>query len=201
MYSTDRQLTGLAIVVALLVVVSLSACDKVPITKPTSANPSSEESQHAVRFPAGSASVGCDEARPLEESATDQDMVLGPLSYGGLSDGRLFKDGVLPDAEGVRFFKIGPQLLLGHSATVTIGESAQSYAGIKTESGPAEGFSSVTYTSCSADTAASNTLGMWWVAGFTLVDRSAACVPLEIQIDGENDIRHVAVSLGEVTCI
>jgi hypothetical protein len=83
---------------------------------------------------------------------------------------------------------------------VTVGESAQSYAGIKTEQGPAEGFSSVTYTSCSAGSVASNILGMWWVAGFTLVGRSAACVPLEIQIDAEPDIRHVTLSLGEVTC-
>jgi hypothetical protein len=200
MYSTDRQVTRLAIVVALLMVVSLSACDREPITELSSANPSSAEPPAAVRLPAGSASVGCEEARPLEAAATDQDLVVGPLSYGGLSDGRLFSDGVLPDAEGVRFFKIGPQLLLDHSATVTIGASAQSFAGIRTESGPAEGFSSVTYTSCSADSVASDVLGGWWVGGFTLVGRSAACVPLEIQIDGESDIRRLELSLGEVAC-
>jgi hypothetical protein len=199
MYS-DRRVTRLPIVVALLVALPLSACDAVSVTQPTGANSSSEERQPPLRFPAGSASVGCDEARPFEEAATDNDMVVGPLSYGGLADGRLLGDGVLPDAEGVRFFKVGPQLLLGHSVTVTIGDSAQSYAGIRTEFGPAEGFSSVTYTGCSEDSVANNILGMWWVAGFTLVGRSAACVPLELQIDREPDIRHVALSLGDVMC-
>ena len=81
--------------------------------------------------------------------------------------------------------------------TVAIGEAALAYAGIKTERGPAVGYSSVTYTSCAASTTSSGPGGVWWVGGFTLVGRSSACVPLEVQVQGEPDIRHVHLLIGK----
>ena len=89
------------------------------------------------------------------------------------------------DYDGIRFYKVGTNLLPGHTVTVTIGDAARAYAGIMTERGPAVGYSTVTYTSCTASTPSSGPGGVWWVGGFTLVGRSSDCVPLEVQVTGE----------------
>lgn len=201
MHILDTRAVWLKSVLVVILVASLPACTEAVTTGPASPKAVPSKPPTAVVSPSGSASVGCDESRPATAIAA-RDWILGPLSFPGYTDGRV----PAPDArnavdtDGVRFFKIGTHLLPDHSVTVTIGEAARSYAGIRTERGPDVGYSSVTYTSCGASSPSIGPGGVWWVGGFTLVGRSTACVPLDVQVKGEAAIRHVQLLIGESTC-
>ncbi len=194
MHILVKRSVWLTSMLAVVLMVSLSSCIRAVTTGPASPT--------TVVPPRGSSSVGCGDSRPEKSVVTAGDWILGPLSYPGYADGRVpppdARDAV--DTDGIRFFKIGTRLIPDHAVTVTIGEEAQTYAGIKTERGPAVGYSSVTYTSCDASTPSSGPGGVWWVGGFTLVGRSSACVPLDVQVQGERDIRHVHLLIGNSSC-
>ena len=80
--------------------------------------------------------------------------------------------------------------------TVSVASDARGWAGIATESGPPAGYSSVTYVSCPASQSPD---GVWWVGGFTLRNRTSGCLPLDIQIQGEQSVRHTVISLWDPT--
>lgn len=202
MHSLDKRSVRQKSVLAVVVVVCLSSCTEAVTTGPASPNGVPPKSPATVVSPSRSASVGCGDSRPEKFVVTSGDWILGPLSYPGYTNGRVPPPDVsnAVQTDGSYFFKIGTHLLPDHTVTVTIGDAARSYAGIKTERGPAVGYSTVTYTSCAASTPSSGPGGVWWVGGFTLVGRSSACVPLEVQVTGEADIRHVHLLIGRSSC-
>ena len=201
MHSLDRRAVRLTSVLAVAFVASLTACTGTTTTGPANPNAVPPQSPAAVASPSGSASVGCNESRPAIAVAA-ADWILGPLSYPDLAGGQfpLAEASGAADSDGIRFYKVGTNLLPDHNVTVSIGEAARVYAGIKTERGPAVGYSSVTYTSCPSSSPSIGPGGVWWVGGFTLVGRSSACVPLEVQVSGEADVRHVHLLIGKSSC-
>lgn len=116
---------------------------------------------------------GCDQARPITYPfPTHNDLVVGPLSYGGL---KYFANDPVQESNwtGGYFYKTGAQLRPGVTATITIADEAAPYAAIVTENAPAGGARSVTYQSC---TKAAGTVGSAWVGGFVLWSRKSACL-------------------------
>jgi hypothetical protein len=196
-----RHTVRLATVLAIAFVASLTACTGAVTTGPTSPNVVPPKSPVAVLSPSGKESVGCDQSRPAVAIAA-ADWIVGPLSYPDLVGGQFPTTDAsgAADSDGIRFYKVGTNLLPGHTVSVTIGDAARAYAGIKTERGQAVGYSTVTYTSCAASTPSSGPGGVWWVGGFTLVGRSSACVPLEVQVTGETNIRYVHLLIGRSSC-
>lgn len=157
-------------------------------------------SASAAVSPSGSVSVGCDLARPIASDTPAlgaNDLIIGPLVYRGLANGFNFGNPPGPDAYGVTFFKWGPELPADSTVTVSVNKSARSYAGIKTEQGPSIGYSSVTYDGCSSQVQPGR---VFWVGGFTLVGRQSACVPLDVQVKGENKARHLMLSIEAGSC-
>jgi hypothetical protein len=123
------------------------------------------------------------------------DLVVGPLSYGGLLS---FADpanrpGV--QADGSYFYKSGAQLTPGATVTVTIAPAASAYASVLTEYGAPQGYRQVIFRACPG-----GKHGTWWVGGFVLRDRRAACLPLDIASGSSPTVRRVVVSLGRGHC-
>jgi hypothetical protein len=146
--------------------------------------------------PHGSATVGCELSRPVNGGVQDEDLLIGPLDIPTSKDGYAVTNFPQP-VDGVSFFKVGMELPADASVTLSIGEEARAYAGIITEKGQDEGYSSVSYRACSA----TEQDGMvFWVGGFTLVGRASACVPLEVQVKGETAIRHTDFAIPVGAC-
>lgn len=142
---------------ALVATLSLAGCDRTPMDSTTGAptrTPTPAASTSAAFHPGGSVSVGCDAARstnPTEPPPNPaDDLVIGPLVYPGLGNGYNYGFGPHIDADGIAFFKEGAELPADTTVTVSIGAPARTWAGILIESGPAAGYSSVTYRSCSS---------------------------------------------------
>ncbi len=158
--------------------------------------------------PSGSASVGCDAARPDPEPTGIADLIVGPLSYGAAAEGIRTADGrpAAPGPDGITFYKIGTRLALGASATVAIGDPARAYAGIRTEQGSDGGYSSVSYAACASGDPrvtgddAPAPVGVWWVGGFLLSGRDSACLPLEITVDGDPTVHRIDLALPAGAC-
>ena len=158
--------------------------------------------------PTGHASVGCDAARPDAETPGSADLIVGPLSYGAAAEGIRTADGrpATPGPDGVAFTKIGARLSFGTSATVSIGDSARAYAGIRTEAGSDGGYSSVSYAACASGDPRITVddppvpTGVWWVGGFLLSGLDSACLPLEITIDGDPTVHRVDLALPAGAC-
>lgn len=185
-----------SLVAVFLTVVLAAGCSADRSNDGRSATPSSV----ARVFPSGSVTVGCALARaagPDTPSPGSDDLILGPLVFRGLANGYVFENPPSPDAEGVTFFKIGPELSAGSTVTVSIGTRAQRYAGILTEKGPSVGYSSVTFEACSSQVLPGT---MFWVGGFTLVGRKSACVPLVVQVAGESSPRHLVLPIETRSC-
>lgn len=129
------------------------------------------------------------------------DLIIGPLVYQGavlaFQGPDLPGPAPEPDADGVTRFKTGAALPPDTTVTVSIAGSARSYAGIATEDGPNAGFWQVTYVSCPQQKRSSR---MWWVGGFTLLDRGSGCVPVDVQVRGEKKVRHAFVALNVAPC-
>lgn len=181
---------------------ALTACSAPHSGTDNNAAPSSSPS--VTVSPSGSGTVGCDSARPDDPDARDpepDDLIIGALAYQGASLSYQGTDlpgtAPAPGADGVTYFKTGADLPPDTTVTVSVGEAAQSYAGIVTENGPSAGYSSVTYISCPTQQQSSR---MWWASGFALIGRQSACVPLDVQVKGESDIRHVQLSLAVGPC-
>lgn len=174
-------------------VAALSACAAEPI--PTPAPP---PSRSVAASPSGSATVDCAASRRVAEDApppsTASDLIVGPLDYPGLANGYLYESVPQVDHDGMRYFKIGTHLAPRATATVSVGPSATQWAGILTESGPPTGYSSVRYESYPGTTY------VWWVGGFTLKDRTTACLPLKIVVNDDGEEHDIVIPIGEVDC-
>lgn len=194
--SHPNRLRAATVFIIALVCTALAGCsDGSPDTLVTSTL-----STPATVSPSGSTTVDCDTARPEALDSPPpgaDDLIIGPLVYPGLGNGWNFDNPPEPDADGVTFFKIGATMPSDSTVTVSIGKAAQSHAGILTEQGPSVGYSSVTYVGCSS---ATHPARVWWVGGFTLVGRDSACVPLDVQVKGENVARHLMLSIEAGAC-
>lgn len=206
MYTKQGFRLRTAIICAAMVAASLvlAGCEGTPTGSATGAPGTTQTPvlSTAVAFhPGDSVSVGCDAARPTNPTAPPpspaNDLVIGPLIYSGLGNGYNFGIGPYVDADGIAFFKEGTELPADTTVTVSIGAPARAWAGILVESGPASGYSSVTYQSCSSDTRPGR---VFWVGGFTLGGKTSACVPLEVLVKGESQPRHVVLSLEAGQC-
>lgn len=193
--------TGLAV----LAVLAVTGCAQAPEAPVRSA---SAEPGPVAPSPSGSASVGCDAARPDPEPTGIADLIIGPLSYGAAAEGIRTADGrpAAPGPDGIVFYKIGTRLALGASATVAIGDPARAYAGIRTEQGSHGGYSSVSYAACAPGDPritgddAPAPVGVWWVGGFLLSGRDSACLPLEITVGDDPTVHRVDLALPAGAC-
>jgi hypothetical protein len=147
--------------------------------------------------PAGQAAVDCKAARPADpKSISGADLVVGPLRFPGLIHG-FDSTRSVPDSNGVTFYKVGVQLPAATTATVTIGGPARSHVGIRTESGPPAGYTSVTYSSCSS---ADPSAYFWWVGGFTVIGGTETCIPLDVRVKGEDSVRKITIPMNSTGC-
>lgn len=138
----------------------------------------------------------CPQARTITTPFPEAgDLVIGPLSYGGLrhAGAAPLKE---PNWGSGYFYKSGAQLRSGMSATVSIEGPATAYAAIVTESGQSRGSRAVTYRGC----ARSGPTGYWWVGGFVLWGRRTACVPIVVTSPSDSTRHRAVVSLGAGDC-
>lgn len=126
---------------------------------------------------------------------TPRDVVVGPLSYAGF---RYYRAHPIQDPNwgSGYFYKSGAQLRPGESVTVSILGAATKYAAILTESGPETGSRTVTYRSCTE----TGPTGYWWVGGFLLRSRNAACVPVKVTSTSEPTKHRAVISIGAGDC-
>lgn len=193
--SIDRRYLWSVLLVRLA---ALTAC-----TSPAQ-NTDSATSTLASLAPSGAITVGCGQARAVETDRTAidaDDLVIGPLVYQGAV---LAYQGTdlpgtppSPDADGLTYFKTGAEVPPETIVTVSVGATARSSTGIVRGNGPAAGYSSVTYRACPAKKQHGR---VWWAGGFSLVGKTSACLPSEVRVEGESDIRKVSVSLVVDPC-
>lgn len=175
---------------------ALAGCTVAP-----AASPAPDSASAGVRpTPAPSAAVACAQARPIGTAfPTAGDVRLGALSFAGLDamSGPPPGGPNIPGGAGY-FYKSGAQLPPDRTVTVSVADSARSYASIATENGSDGGSSTVTYASCPP---ASGSTGSWWVGGFLLFGRASACVPVQYT-DGRDPhtTSRVIVRLGAAHC-
>lgn len=193
----SRPQLGVALLTAL--VVSLAGCtnnDPAP-DQPPASSPVPPVSSTSAATPESSATVDCAASRPRKNPGAIQpeDLVLGPSVYRGLKTG--YPSAPLDAVDGIIFAKIGTELSPDATVTVSVAQEARSWAGIGTEAGPPAGYFSVTYNSCPATEHAD---GDWWVGGFTLRNQTSGCLPLDIQVHGEESARHPVISFWDKDC-
>lgn len=186
---------SLVVLMAGMLPLGIAGCSSTPGAQAPSKQPTSA----SAPIPEGQTIAGCAAAREDQsESVTGDDLVFGPLSYPGLAHGYPTDDGEPkePGPDGEAFYKIGARLTAGAEVTVSIGSAARSYAGIIVENGRDGGYSRVTYRSCAG--LPSGTVN-WWVGGFVLHGRRAACVPLDLTSPGE-EAKHIDLALPIGAC-
>ena len=180
-------------------VVSLAGCTTIDPGpgQPPASGPASPVSSTSAATPEASTTVDCAASRPRENPGAIQpeDLVLGPLVYRGLKTG--YPSAPLDAVDGIIFAKIGTELSPDATVTVSVAQEARSWAGIGTEAGPPAGYFSVTYMSCPA---AEHANGDWWVGGFTLRNQTSGCLPLDVQVHGEESVRHTVISFWDKAC-
>lgn len=136
-------------------------------------------------------------------AASSADATAGPLvfpnvklvgSAGGLSN--FYGGGQVPDGPGgSKFYKMGTLVKVGATVTVTVARSARSYLRLQQGPGPhLEGQMSVVFQACPG----SSYTG--WVGGFDITGPLPACVALDVQVAGEQILRHLAIPFGAATC-
>lgn len=153
-----------------------------------------------------SASSGAALVRKCNDAVDDQtigpdDVTAGPLRYpyakllrsaAGLSH---FYGGSVPGPDapgGSTFLKMGTFVKAGATVTVTVAPAARSY--LKLEQGSSrEGLTSVVFHACPGSSPSSYTR---WVGGFQIRGPFPACVALDVQIAGEQTVRHLAIPIG-----
>lgn len=140
--------------------------------------------------------MNCAMSRPIDNprSSGPDDLVIGPLQYPGMTNGH---QALVPDPQdGIIFAKTGTELLANATVTVSVTPEARDWAGIATEAGPPAGYFSVTTSGPSSQHAD----GVWWVGGFTLRNRTSGCLPLNVQVQGEESATHTVISFWDETC-
>jgi hypothetical protein len=91
-------------------------------------------------------------------------------------------------------YKIPFVVLPGSTVTVTIGASARGQVVINNPYSPVGGVAAATYHSCSRKTG-------FFAQGFAFTHgQSRGCVPLEVRIDHQPQVRHVTLSLFAGSC-
>jgi hypothetical protein len=180
-------------VVGVTIALALSACTG---GNPTSGavTPTSSTATEASGS-AGSGTDSCQQGRSMPGRPSATDLVVGPLSYGGLLAFADRSDAPGEAGHGDYFYKSGAQLKPGAVATVAIASQASTYAGLVTETGPESGFRQVTFHSCPG-----GEFGTWWVGGFVLRGRRTACLPIDITTGSSITTKRVVVSLGGGSC-
>jgi hypothetical protein len=129
------------------------------------------------------------------------DLEVGPLLYPsgsllalpGNRDNFRASVGNYTGGGGFQFYKDGPYLPEGDTATVSVAPSAARFARLDGGSAKPALDEAVTYVACPQ-------VGTWWVGGFDLIGRTAACVPLRVQIKGELRPRTLVISLFRGRC-
>lgn len=118
-----------------------------------------------------------------------------PSCCGQPQDSRTFTVGVYLDLTrrgGSTFLKMGTFVEAGATVTVTVAPTARSY--LKLEQGPSrKGLTSVVFHACPGSSPSSYTR---WVGGFQIRGPFPACIALDVQIAGEQTVRHLAIPIG-----
>lgn len=131
---------------------------------------------------------------------SESDVSSGPLSYPNAQllarpgTQRSYYGGGAPTTpDGSTFYKLGTFVQAGATVTVTLAESARSYARIH---GPRNSpqSNSVTFEACHDGAATA------WVGGFDLMRRASACVPLDVRVKGEKQMRRMTISFFSGGC-
>lgn len=126
------------------------------------------------------------------------DLVIGPLRYPGLRHGysAYLEPLTKPNYPGGGYFyKVGPELAAGATATIQIDPSASDYAALISADSPQTGDQAITYHSC-----AKSKHGTFWPGGFILHGRSTACVPIRITVADESAVHRVVIALPAGAC-
>ncbi|HYU83843.1 MAG TPA: hypothetical protein VEK80_03470 [Kribbellaceae bacterium] len=165
--------------------------------------PGPVEHKQPTRSPATSATIGsadtpfvvpCQRAVLGQPSRTSDDLTVGPLTY---PHARSLASMPPPDnarrADGVYVYKLGTIVSAGATVTVTVAPQARSYAALDHPDAPQGGDLAVTYQGCpDHDTG--------FVGGFLLKKQSRACVPLDVRIRGQDQVRRIVISFFNGTC-
>jgi hypothetical protein len=188
-----RKATLSALAIGILCSLTVGCTSKGPSDAGKTPGPS------VASMPANVGSIGNPRLLTCTMAASNQplspqpgDISAGPLSY---PDARMTLASAesRPVVEGMTFYKQGTFVRDGSTVTVTIAGQARSFALLQSVGHPS-GDLAVTYQSCPSGGASS------WIGGFNLKGRTAACVPLDVAIDGENVIRRIVIPAGGGTC-
>jgi hypothetical protein len=183
---------GRAILAAALVLGACTANSGPPLTK-LSADRIGSYGRPRIR--------GCADGNQATMHARRTDLTAGPLIYpsakllaepserSGFAAG--IGDSTVPN--GLHFYKDGPYLPAGAAVTVSVAPRVARFARLDGGSLRPVMDEAVTYVACPQ-------VGTWWVSGFDLIGRSAACVPLRVQIRGEPRPRTLMLSLFRGRC-
>lgn len=115
-------------------------------------------------------------------------------SPAGLSS--FYGGGQVPEeSDGSKFYKMGTVVKGGATATVTVAPSAKSY--LKLQQGPTPhpgGKMSIIFQACPGKSYTG------WVGGFDIKGPMPVCVALDVQVAGEQTVRHLSIPFGASTC-
>jgi hypothetical protein len=178
----------------------LSACTDTTPPRPAMSSPAAPTASAGT---VGNPQVrSCADGGVQNQNATSpQDIVAGPLRYPNArllarpgSEAEFYGGGVGVSPSGLRFYKMGTYVAAGTTVTVSVLPPATDFARLQGEGLDRPGDQSVTFRACPAGAATS------WVGGFDLLNRSAACLPLEVRVTGESQPRRIVISLFNGGC-
>lgn len=134
------------------------------------------------------------------QSATPglQDLAVGPMYFAGglaLATETPAQHGYAPFGSHGRFYKFGLVVRPGATVTVTIGTSARGHAVIALAmNGSDLGVTAATYHAC-------RKAGGFYAQGFAFTHPPfRGCVPLDVTVGGQAQVRHVTLSLFAGSC-
>lgn len=126
------------------------------------------------------------------------DFAVGPMYFAGardLANETAAREGYAPYGRDGRFFKFGVVVRPSATVTVTIGASAIGHVVIvRAVNGSELAVTSATYHACAE-------AGSFYAQGFALIHAPfRACVPLDVTVGGQTQVRHVTLSLFAGSC-
>lgn len=221
-----RQLRG-SVVVIVLLVVTMTACTQqsprqigdsseavasstsvtttsTPVTATTPA--SSAQSSPLLLSSSGTAPVRrCSYGAVIKQVVGPADAVAGPVVIFGAngldSPARLsnFYGGgqVFDGPDGSKFYKMGISVQAGAAVIISVSPSALSYLRVQQGPGPhLHGETSFAFQACPGPPTSYTS----WVGGFDIKGRMPVCVALQIQVVGDQTVRHLSIPFGGETC-
>jgi len=148
--------------------------------------------------------LNCAAGNKTDQNTTSEDIVAGPLIYPRAkllarpgSVGDFYGGGVGEGADGSKFYKMGTFVKRGARVTVNVVPQARTVVRLQASSGSTlTRDEAVTYQACATGVTTA------WVGGFDLTGeaRSAACIPLEVRVEGEAQSRRIVISLFNGVC-